>query len=162
LARVDISKFSVRELLGLYVGVLDELLKRSIIRTRNAPLGDLAEHIVWRAYGGQIEPNSKKSYDVLDATGRRVQVKARLVADQKDTQFSAVRSWDFDVAVFIVLDARTYDVSWARELTSAEATSLGRHVILTNSRAIRAREVLTLGTDVTDRIRAAFARMDAP
>jgi hypothetical protein len=156
----DTANLSVRELLGVYVAVLEELLKRSVIRTRNAPLGDLAEHIVWRAFGGQIERNSKKSYDVLDRMGRRIQVKARLVVDQTDTQFSAVRSWDFDVAIFIVLDATTYEISWARELTLAQAESLGRHVVLTNSRAIRAREVAGLGNDVTDRIRAAFDGLD--
>ncbi|GHF14832.1 DUF6998 domain-containing protein [Pseudolysinimonas yzui] len=154
------AEMSVRELLGVYVAVLDELLKRGITRTRNAPLGDLAEYIAWRAYGGEIETNSKKSYDILDSEGRKLQVKARLVAGAKNTDFSAIRSWDFDAAVFLVLDARTYEVTWARELSLAETEALGRHVALTNSHAISTRHVLPLGIDVTDRIRGAFAEMD--
>jgi hypothetical protein len=161
-ASINTSSMMVRELLAAYVAVLDELLKRGIIRTRNAPLGDLAEHIAWRAYGGAIETNSKKSYDILDRDGRRLQVKARLIAGAKDTDFSAIRSWDFDAAIFMLLDAGTYDVSWARELTLAETAVLGRHVTSTNSRAIRARQVLPLGVDVTARIRAAFEGIDQP
>ena len=157
---INTSTMSVRELLSAYVAVLDELLARGITRTRNAPLGDLAEHIVWRAYGGHIEMNSKKSYDILDADGRKIQVKARLVEGTKDTDFSAFRSFDFDAAVFMVLDVRTYEVAWARELSQAETQSLGRHVELTNSRSIRTRHVFPAGIDVTERIRTAYAEMD--
>lgn len=160
MATINTRGMTVRELLTTYVAVLDELLARGITRTRNAPLGDLAEHIAWRAYGGSIQTNSKKGHDILDGHGRRLQVKARLVAGTKDTDFSAFRSFDFDAAIFMVLDVRTYEVTWARELTRAETESLGRHVELTNSRSIRTRHVLPLGIDVTDRIRDAFAGMD--
>src|SRR3546814_20590701 len=56
-----------------------DLIHRGLIRTRNPPLGDLAEHLVWKAYGGTLADNSAKSYDVTDADGRRIQVKARAI-----------------------------------------------------------------------------------
>lgn len=40
---------TVRQLLASHVAVLDELLRQGVVRTRNAPLGDLAETIALRA-----------------------------------------------------------------------------------------------------------------
>lgn len=87
-----------RELLASYVAILDELRHRSVIRTCNSPLGDLAETLAQRAYGGELAPNSAKSYDLLTSDGRRIQVKARTVeaADKRSQTFSAVRSWSLD------------------------------------------------------------------
>jgi len=155
---------SVRQLLASYLAVLDELLRRGLVRTRNSPLGDIAETLALRAYGGALAPNSEKSYDLLTADDRRIQVKARLV-DPRDTRsqmFSAFRSWSFDSALFLLFDASTYDLIWARELTREETEVIGRRVEHTNSTAILVRGVATSGTDVTERLAAAYDRIDEP
>jgi hypothetical protein len=160
----DPAVLSVRELLASYVAVLDELLRRGLVRTRNPPLGDLAESLALRAYGGALAPNSKSSYDLVTVEGRRMQVKARLV-DPRDTRsqgFSAFRSWEFDSAIFLLFDTNTYDLLWARELTSDETRAIGRFVEHTRSSAILVRGVAAAGTDVTERFAAAYDRIDDP
>lgn len=67
-----------QELLRLYAQILTELLRRGVVRSRNAPAGDLAELLVARAYSGDLAPLSEKSWDV-DAGGRKLQVKSRVI-----------------------------------------------------------------------------------
>jgi len=162
MATFDPRTMTVRELLAAYVSIIDELLSRGLVRTRNPPLGDIAEHIVWKAYGGQLAANSAKSYDIIDAAGRRVQVKARAIGlrDNRTQAFSAIRSWDLDVIVFLNIDSATYDLVWARELTVDEAMAIGRRRELTNSSAVYLSNVHSAGIDVTERIRAAYVGLD--
>jgi hypothetical protein len=156
------TDLSVRQLLASYVAVLDELMRRGLVRTRNSPLGDLAESLALRAYGGVLAPNSEKSYDLLTANHRRIQVKARLVdpRDRRSQNFSAFRSWNFDSALFLLFDTNTYDLIWARELTRDETEAIGRRVERTNSSAILVRGVAASGTDITVRLAEAYDRID--
>src|SRR4051812_33274503 len=107
---VDLATFSSRELLHLYASILTELTDRGVVRSRNAPAGDLAECLVMRAYEGDLADRSVKSWDVRSSDGRLLQVKCRVLRkDDRSTQFfSPFRSWDFDAAVFVVLDAESY------------------------------------------------------
>lgn len=107
---------STPDLLAGYARTLELLRGRGVLRTANAPAGDYAEWLVWRAFGGRIEPNSTKSHDITDAAGRRLQVKARLVSARPNPgqlQTSVFRSWDFDFAVLVQLDEHDYTVSRA-------------------------------------------------
>ena len=63
---------SVGELLASSRAILAELRRRGVIRTGNAPAGDYAELLVQRATGGQLAPNSQKSWDVLSPDGERL------------------------------------------------------------------------------------------
>jgi hypothetical protein len=157
------QELTIRQLLASYVAVLDELLRRGVVRTRNSPLGDLAETIALRVYGGTLAPNSEKSYDLTTPNGRRIQVKARLVdpADRRSQNFSAFRSFDFDDALFLLFDATSYDLIWARELTSEMTQAIGRRVKHTNSSAIVVRNVAVAGLDVTATVRSAYDSIDA-
>jgi hypothetical protein len=152
------SELTVRQLLASYIAVLNELLRRGLVRTRNPPLGDL------RAYGGELAPNSEKSYDLRRPDGHRVQVKARVVdpLDKRSQAFSAFRSWDFEEALFLLFDAASYDLIWARELTRAETVNIGRRVEHTNSSAVAVRNVLHGGRDVTALMRDAYERIEEP
>lgn len=158
------SDLTVRQLLASYVGVLDELRRRGLVRTRNSPLGDLAEALALRAYGGELAPNSEKSYDLRRPDGHRVQVEARVVdlVDKRTQTFSAFRSWEFDEALFLLFDARTYDLIWARELSRNETIGIGRRVEHTNSSSVAVRNVLRCGMDVTEMIQDAYERIDEP
>ena len=55
------------ELLGEYARILQELRSRGVVRTANAPLGDYAEYLALSVYGGELAPNSAKSYDIRAA-----------------------------------------------------------------------------------------------
>jgi hypothetical protein len=163
----DPTAYSAHELLRQYADILRELRKRRIIRTANAPAGDLAETLVARAYSGMLAPNSEKSWDVTAADGRLLQVKSRVIAanaSSKPIQFSVFRSWEFDTAVFVVLTAETYDVLRALEVPSqsvhdrANATAwVGGHTIMLSLLGLAA---LPGCADVTARVQSALEHLD--
>jgi hypothetical protein len=62
---VNLKKATIGELLALSRQVLVELRQRDVIRTTNAPTGDYAEWLVWRVVKGALEPNSKRSWDLV-------------------------------------------------------------------------------------------------
>ena len=53
-----------RTLLRQYAETLTILFEQGVVRSRNAPAGDLAETLVAHAYGGRLAPPSQKSWDV--------------------------------------------------------------------------------------------------
>lgn len=124
---IDLERLTTRQLLRLYADILTELLRRGVVRSRNAPAGDLAEYLVANALGGELAPPSEKSWDVR-VQGRRVQVKVRLIVsgDKRSHHFSPFRSWDFDTCVFVLLDAHTYEVTKAVEVPAAAVELLAR------------------------------------
>lgn len=156
-----------RALLQMYATILTELTDRGVTRSRNAPVGDIAEYLVRIAYDGELAPPSEKSWDVRAGDGRKVQVKCRLVvAGAKGTQqYSPFRSWDFDVCVFVTFDAFSYDVLQALEVPSASIQGVAAavpHVGATAARVHTKTPFLSLdGTvDVTQQLQAAMDRLD--
>ncbi len=102
----NLSALSVEDLLRLSREAVTELRTRGIVRTSNSPVGDYAEWLVAQAVGGEREPNSTKSHDVM-AAGERLQVKSRVVTDPKkrsERQLSPFRSWAFDAVVIVLFD----------------------------------------------------------
>lgn len=145
------------ELLERYALILAELRVRGVVRTANAPLGDYAEHLALQVYGGTLAKNSGKSYDLQTDAGSRIQVKARAVgrAHKRATEFSAFRSFDFDLGCFLLFDARTYKLIWARELLPDLARSLARHSNHVNADHLTSAIVEREGTDVTEKFKRA-------
>ena len=122
----DLKTLRVRELLQLEASIVSELRGRGLVRTNNKPLGDIAEQVVLAARGGVLEPNSTKSHDVTDQSGRRVQVKAmggRVVG--RSGKFSPFRSFDFDTAVFLIFAAETFELVLAREVDADSVEAVG-------------------------------------
>jgi len=153
----DLSDFRVQDLLQLEAGVVEELRHRGLVRTNNKPLGDIAEQVVFTARGGRLEPNSAKSHDVTDAEGQRVQVKAmggRAVG--RSGKFSPFRSFDFDTAVFLVFEAKTFDLVLAREVAASDVKAVSRYSAHTNGRQPTLRQIETLGVDVVSEMRRAY------
>ena len=64
-------------LLRLQAAAVEELRRRGVVRTGNAPLGDYAEHLFAKAFGWKLTVNSSVSYDAEDDEGTRYQIKAR-------------------------------------------------------------------------------------
>lgn len=104
---MELEQLSTRALLRLFVDILTELIHRGVVRSRNAPAGDLAEYLVANAFGGELAPPSEKSWDVR-VGDRCLQVKVRLIAagDRRSHTYSPFRSWNFDACVFVLLDAQ--------------------------------------------------------
>lgn len=106
------SKASVGDLLSGYARILAELRRRGVVRSVNAPAGDYAEWLCARALDARLVDNfSVKSHDLILADGRRVQVKARVTSEPPragQLQTSPFRSWDFDVAAFVMFRDRDY------------------------------------------------------
>ncbi|WP_198165824.1 DUF6998 domain-containing protein [Agromyces laixinhei] len=156
-AKRPLADIDVNDLLSQYAEILSELRARGVCRTGNAPLGDYAEYLAQSVYGGELAANSAKSYDLIDAAGRRVQVKARTVSPQTSPSsvFSVFRTFDFDVAVFLVFDQATYELMWAAELGPQEIEAAARWSSHVNGRLLRVRKARELGVDVTARFDAA-------
>jgi hypothetical protein len=106
--RIDLERLTVGELLALSRQSLQELKRRGVVRTGNAPIGDYAELLVQRATGAvKLEEPSNPSWDVTTASDEKLQVKARIVSDPRNRgqrQLSAFRSWKFDAAVIVLFD----------------------------------------------------------
>lgn len=144
---------SVGELLATYSNVLSELKHRGLVRTNNAPIGDLAEYCAAVVYDGLLAPNSEKSYDLVAADGRKVQVKVRLIrpATRPSAVFSPIRSFDFDVCAFILIDNDAGSVVAAREWSVADVRAHGRHREHTNGTVVRVGQVRASSTHGIDR-----------
>jgi len=155
----ELHSLTAGELIDTYSGILDELRERGLIRTKNAPVGDLAEYAASIAYSGILEKNSAKSYDLLSGDGRRVQVKVRNVsAGTSPSQiFSAIRSDGYDVCLFVLVTDNWVTV--AKEWSPADVKEHGRYQAHTNSVTVRVGQVLALGTDVTAMLQSAWADM---
>ncbi len=74
---VDLAGLTTRGLLRLYADILTELVRRGVVRSRNAPAGDLGEHLVLLGYGGELGARSGKLRDVRAADGQILQIKSR-------------------------------------------------------------------------------------
>ncbi|GAA3213075.1 hypothetical protein GCM10017690_25890 [Microbacterium terregens] len=154
-----LAGFSTADLLGRYAAILAELRARDVVRTGNAPLGDYAEYVALDVYGGQLAPNSAKSYDLTASDGRRVQVKARTVGPgtSPSAVFSVFRSFDFDVASLLVLDASSYGLLWAREMTPQQVEASSRWSPHVNGHLLRMLTAERDGIDVTPAYAAVLA-----
>lgn len=157
---IDIGSLTVRELLRLSARIVTELISRDVLRSRNAPAGDLGEHLVAKAYQGELAKASVKSWDVR-AGDRKLQVKCRLIDPdgRRYESFSAFRSWEFDACVFITLDCYTYDVLRAVEVPMATVQALARERSWVKAHVISVGQIagpVQGARDVTDPIRRAL------
>lgn len=149
----DLSTVSDSGLFSLYRAILSELKHRGVIRTENAPVGDYAEYLVATALGGELAPNSEKSWDVLGEGGEKLQVKARVVSDPAkpgQLQLSPFRSFGFDSAVIVLLSATDYAVSRASKVPRCVVESSAIYRQHVNGKILFARPEIMGHPDATD------------
>ena len=149
----DLSTFSESDLFSLYRAILSELKSRGVIRTENAPVGDYAEYLVATALGGQLAPNSEKSWDVLGSDGEKLQVKARVVSDPAgpgQLQLSPFRSFGFDSAVIVLLSATDYAVPRASKVPRSVVESSAIYRKHVNGKVLFARPEIMGHPDASD------------
>ncbi len=161
----DVRDLSATGLLGRYAEVMGELFDRGIIRTRNAPAGDLVELLVARAYDGALAPNPARGWHVALPDGRHLLVKCRVIhpGRRSGMSYSAIRSWGFDACVFVELDAATYGVRSAVEVPVAVVREISHQQDWADSGRVRVAEDLVGLDGAVDRtpvLRAALAALD--
>jgi hypothetical protein len=146
-----------RELLVAHESILAELRRREVVRTNDAPVGQWAEWLAREVLRGTLEPNSKKGFDLLTPEGRKVQVKARLVRDEKkrsERLLSVFRSFDFDDCLVLLFDQQ-YEVRKAVLLSAKEVEAHARMSKHVNGHLLFATDaVLQLGRDVKQQFSA--------
>ena len=157
---IDVGSLTVRDLLRLSARIVTELNTRGVMRSRNAPVGDVAEYLVARAFHGSLAEPSVKSWDVR-AGNRNLQVKCRLVdrESRRSESFSPFRSWEFDACVFLVLDCQTYDVFRAVEVPTAAVKAVARETPWVKGHRVSVSQIavpIEGARDVTDLIRRAL------
>ena len=105
------------ELLQSHTAVIDELIRRCVVTTHNNPIGDYTEWLVSNRMGMQRQANSKASYDAVDTSGVKYQIKGR--KDEKShVQFSAIRNLEnqgFDFVIAVVFN-NDYSVRFALKI----------------------------------------------
>jgi hypothetical protein len=143
-----------RQLLRYYVDILEELIKRKIIRTRNSPTGDYTEWLVAQKLDLILSDNSTPGYDATDAIGStRYQIKSRRVHPANPSrQLSPIRNLEaqkFDYLIAVILD-RDFGVQLAVKVPHgviAEYANYRRHV---NGHVLHMRGPILADTRVED------------
>ncbi len=159
----ELNRLRIGDLLVLSRSVLEELRRRGVVRTFNAPTGDYAEWLAARATDGQRAPNSRRSWDLVTKDGDRAQVKARVtseIAKKGQRQLSPFRSWDFDAAL-IVLFNEQLEVRRAAWIPVDEVKGAARaDTYVSASRVIATDSFMERGTDWTGRLRKTASSQD--
>lgn len=140
-AQPNLREASLADLFTLYGFILDELTDRKVVRTRNQPLGDYSEWLVWHALNGEQSANkSEKSFDItadLDSEllaglgphegghlGARIQVKARSVSPvpkRHQLQTSPFHAHGFDFLALVLHEESDFSIRRAALLPIAAA-----------------------------------------
>jgi len=130
---VELLTLPPRQLLGAHSLILEELNRRSILRTHNAPSGDYGEWLVAKHFNGKLLSKSAKGVDVETTDGKLIQVKARTVdvASRKASPSSAIRDWDFTDMVLILFNRLDYSILEAylakMEVVKRDLVSYAKH-----------------------------------
>ncbi len=160
---------SLIELLRQQAEAIDELQRRGVARTANAPLGDYAEHLFTKAFGWTLTANSKSGHDAIDAAGLRFQIKARrlrqgVAGERQLGIFRNLPEDRFDMLGAILFD-RDFSVRKAALIPHTIVLENARHVTHVNGwRFILEDRVWALNgvRDVTERLRLVANRIDQP
>jgi len=88
----DLIDLKASDLLRLYADLLDELLKRGIVRSYNNPVSGVGEYLVVNALGLKRVPQSTKGYNAIDNQNRKYEIKSRrLTQNNPSRMLSAIR-----------------------------------------------------------------------
>ncbi len=130
----DLQKMSEIELLQTHGAVIDELLNRGVVRTRNNPVGDFTEWLVCQRLGLEMQGSSNSGFDAVDEDGVRYQIKGRQ-DERTSVQFSAIRNlhergFDFIVAVAF---KRDFSIRFAVQIPYELVPQIARYQSHTNA-----------------------------
>ena len=125
----SLDNLSVAELLGLHVGISEQLRSRGIVRGENVPTGDLAEFLFCRSYEWTQANNSEKAFDAKDGEGKRYQIKGRRIHQRTNSrQLSAIRDLEgLDILAAVLFD-HDYRVLRAALIPNEVVRKRSKHV----------------------------------
>lgn len=109
---MNLAYLQTKDLLKLQSEVMSELRSRGVIRTMNNPVGDYAEWLVASALNLKLATNSASGYDAESEAGKKIQIKARRLSNNKSKQLSAIRNLDkgdFDELVAVIF-SESYEI----------------------------------------------------
>ena len=99
---MDLDQIADDQLPRIWGEVMEEMLGRGIITSRNHPIASLGERVAADHLKGALAPPNTKGYD-LRVGRRKIQVKAVRDSGTR-TNLSPVRSEDFSAVVVVVFD----------------------------------------------------------
>lgn len=150
---MDFTALSETELLRFHAGVIDELLRRGVVRTANNPIGDYTEWLVRDRLGLALEPNSRTSYDGIDAAGIRYQIKGRRSKRPTgNVQFSVIRNLEkcaFDYLIAVVFNP-DYTIRFAAKIPHTVVSEVAVYRKHVNGRVPIVRENIFERSGVVD------------
>lgn len=162
----DLKIQTASNLLQLYCQVIQELNRRSICRSTNNPVADVAELLAVQSLGLSRAPKSTKGYNATDRDGHRYEIKSRRITSHNPSRMlSAIRDckarhFDYLVGILFREDFSVYKAcvvpfeivlqeSKYREHTNA-------HILELKDEIWSARGVL----DISSKISAALLALD--
>jgi len=123
---LDLDALSNRQLVHVWAKTLKLLYDRGVVRTYNSPIGDIAEEMVARHYGGVRGAFDQAAWDV-DVEGELLQVKAcRREPRKARTGFSPIRHRDGYDAVILVVFSMNMHVEEAWRVPRTVVNELGK------------------------------------
>src|SRR2546427_8813981 len=132
MAKSDLEKLSIRELLAPYADDLDELNRRGVLKSQNNPVADYTEWLVARALDLKLERNSRRGFDASDSNNVRYQIKGRrLHPSNPSRQLSIIRKLDSKEFEFLVA------VLFSRDFSPQEAYKIPREQVERHARFSR-------------------------
>ena len=145
----------IRWLLRQYAEIRQRLAQHPWIRNNNAPLGDVAEHLVAEALGGTVAYNNAKGYDVELSDGQLLQVKGITYRGKDNLVTSAIRSMDFD-SVAIVICAPDFSIVEGLLVPKDRLVEVSRFHKTLNGYQIKVRQARPVALDITDELRSVW------
>lgn len=145
----DVEELSNRQLLSLWAATLRDLRRRGVVRTFNNPIGDIAEELVCRHYGGERGSFTQKTWDVRVGEDL-LQVKAiRMTGSRGRRNLSPIRSDDGYTAVIVVVFTDDMRVKEALRVPREVVNDLFHRRAHVNGRIITLTPALRQHPDVT-------------
>lgn len=159
------KNLKVTALLKKYSELMDELLKKKIIRTNNNPVSDYAETLFAKAYNLKLLPNSSNGVDAVGKNGKGYQVKARRMGrDVGMNQLGILRGLEkrkFDYLCVIIFN-HDFSVKSAHLLPHAVINKYARYSKYQNGHILRWHGSVLLDprvNDVTKRLQKVATRL---
>lgn len=154
----NLKKMSVSKLLRVHTNIIDELRRRSILRTYNNPVSDYTEWLVSSKLKLSLSQKSQAGYDAIDEKGKRYQIKGRRVTElNKSRQLGVIRNLSdkkFDFLVGVILNS-DYSVKYAALIPHRLVSKLSKFSDHQNGNILHLREKILKERgvkDITDRL----------
>ena len=142
----EFRSISEVELLQTHSAVINELIRRGVVKTRNNPIGDYTEWLVCRQLKLRVQGNSQAAYDAIDPEETRYQIKGRCDSSNA-VQLGVIRNLDqhgFDFLVALVFN-EDYSIRHAVKISHEAVRSLARY------RSHQNGHILTLNRSTVER-----------